>query len=311
MSVKNAEDYQLDVLSKLDLDKSQFSPSSSPIVLLCGGKVNDILPATSFRHALTSFIPLPRYEFFRPEEITDWKDDGVFYDLLDFEKELGSICSLVVVILESPGAFAELGAFSQMHDLRAKICAINSQEYHRENSFINLGVLRHIKKETRIDVKVYPWDMRNPSDIEDYVVKDAIEDIDDQLKRVRQSRSFSRDNGAHVITLITELIGVFSALKEHEISDYLSLLDIQMSRESLRRKLFILERFKVIVKDGYSDSNFYVRKPTKFNRIKFNTSPGFVFDDLRISLRCKELYQADRKHRHRLRVIKAQEKING
>ncbi|GGX98847.1 hypothetical protein GCM10007160_28240 [Litchfieldella qijiaojingensis] len=311
MSSDSADNYHLDVLSKLDLKKSRFALSTSPIVLLCGGKVSDSPHISSFRHALTNYMPPPRYEFFRPEEITDWKDDGVFNDLLDFEKELGSICSLVVVVLESEGAFAELGAFSQMHDLKAKICAINSQEYHGEDSFINLGILRHIKKETKIDVKVYPWDVKNPANLEDEVVQDAIDDIGEQLKKTRKPHAFSGENGAHVMALITEFIKVFVALKEHEILDYLDLLDIKIKRESLRRKLFILERFRIIVKGVYSDSSFYMRSGTDFNRIKFHEEDGFVYDDLRISLRCKELYQADRKHRHRMRVIKAQEGSNG
>ncbi|GED23613.1 retron St85 family effector protein [Halomonas halmophila] len=311
MSTSSAHDYQLEFLSNISLENSRFTPSQSPIVLLCGGRVANTLPLSSFRHALTNYLPLPRYELFCPEEITDWKEDGVFYDLLDLEKELGSICSLVVIVLESEGAFAELGAFSQMPHLRTKIFAINSEEFHEESSFINLGVLRHLRKEERVEVRVYPWEIRNPGVLENDVVKDALDDIEEQLRKVRTTHAFSKDNDGHVITLICELVRIFVALKEGEILDFLDLLGIEVSRESLRRKLFVLDKFRVVVKGRYSDSTFYLRDGTDFNKIRFVQQDGAAYDDLRVLLRCKELYQEDRKHRNRMRVIKAQEQKNG
>ncbi|MGP9684469.1 retron St85 family effector protein [Halomonas sp. AOP25-F1-15] len=308
---QTAEDYHLDVLAEIDLKKTRFSPSVFPIVLLCGGRVADSQLAISFRHALTIHTPQPRYEFFRPEEITDWKDDGVFYDLLDFEKELGAICNLIVVILESEGAFAELGAFSQMPDLKGKVCAINSEAFSSLDSFINLGVLRHIEQSSGIKARVYPWDSNQPEKIEASTVQDAIDDINEQLTRTRSQHVFNVNNDSHIITLIVELIKFFVALKESDILSYLDALGIKMKRDLLRRKLFLLERFRIIINKRYSDSSFYLRASHQFSRIRFGADDNFHFDDLRISMRCKELYIKEKKHRHRDRVIKSWESNNG
>ncbi|MBF1803709.1 retron St85 family effector protein [Alloalcanivorax profundimaris] len=306
-----AEDYHLNILSKIDLDKSRFSPSSSPIILLCGGKVTGNQHPASFRHALINYIPSPKYEFFCPEEITDWKEDAVFYDLLDLEKELSSICNLVVVVLESEGAFAELGAFSQMPDLKGKVYAINSEPFSSLDSFINLGILRHIEKTSNTSVRIYPWDTGHPEEISNHTTQDAIEDIHEQIRKSRSQHNFNSENGSHIITLIAELIKIFVALKESEILTYLDLLGISMKRESLRRKLFILERFRIVKNSRYSDSSFYMRITDTFSGIKFGTREDFHYDRLRISLRCKELYSKERKHRHRDRVIKASESNDG
>lgn len=308
----NSEDYQLEVLVNLSLDKSRIVFSPSPIVLLCGGRVvfkkhpeDDDPPIASLRHAITVSNTDVEYEIFRPEEITDWKEDGVFNNLLDFESELASICSLVVVVLESEGAFAELGVFSQMHELKSKIFVINSQDLCEENSFINLGVLRYIKRETKTDVRIYPWRIDNPSELENYVIEDALHDIGGQLKKNQKSQAFNKEYGSHVITLITELVRLFVALKENEIYEFLDFLDMGITKEALRRKLFILERFKVIKRERYGDYNFFTHNGIDFNKIRFSTEPDFNFDELRVEIRCKELYLEDaNKHRHRNRVIK-------
>src|SRR5690606_5982796 len=93
----------------------------------------------------------------RPEEITDWHADGVYQNLMEYEADLAGICSLVVIILESPGAIAELGAFSQLEDLSHRLMVITSDSFSQD-SFIELGILRHIRsKNNEGSVRVYPW----------------------------------------------------------------------------------------------------------------------------------------------------------
>ncbi|MHB1229364.1 MAG: retron St85 family effector protein, partial [Halothiobacillus sp.] len=172
--VQNQEphDPRDELLSAIDFEKCKVNLSDSPIVLLCGGQANNEkntpddpdLPVQSLRHAIVNhalYHTVP-YEIFRPEEIKDWNTDGVFKNLMSFEEELANICSLVVVILESAGSIAELGAFSQLEDLSSKLIAIHSGIFNDESSFINLGILRYLIGNKRSSVKNYPWDMVSP-----------------------------------------------------------------------------------------------------------------------------------------------------
>ena len=172
----------------LELGESRVSFCGNPIVLLCGGKVSekshpdDEEVVASLRQKLSKTETA--FEFFRPEEITDWHSDGVYKNLIDFEKDLAGICSLVLIVLESAGAIAELGAFSQIEDMKQKMMVISSSEIKEKNSFIELGVLRHLVDANSGSVRKYPWDMCEARgvfvSVEDEVVDDILSDVKDR-----------------------------------------------------------------------------------------------------------------------------------
>jgi hypothetical protein len=167
------------LLSSIDITASRVVFSDTPIVLLCGGKVkikerpDDIdPPVASLRHAIT--VSNTSFEVFLPEDIKSWLEDRVYTNLLSFESDLASICSLVVIVLESAGAIAELGAFSQFEDLSKKLIVIRSNDFINDPSFINLGVLRHISERNTSSIKNYPWDVEKPTSITPDVIADVI-----------------------------------------------------------------------------------------------------------------------------------------
>jgi hypothetical protein len=296
------------LLLKIDIEACKVELSDTPIVLLCGGRVKlkdtpdePTPPIASLRHAVTNTNT--SYEIFRPEEIDSWQSDGIFKNLMSFETDLASICSLVVIILESSGSLAELGAFSQLSDLSKKIIAIRSKEFEEAPSFINLGILRHLTENNIKSVKSYPWDINNPTSITTDVINDVVFDIQEGLDQLTKSSKLKLNNGAHIITLICEIIELFSALKENEIHEYLELLGVEISRESLRRKLFLLKEFRLIKIESYSDASFYMRSKEKYNRIRLALKEGENTDVLRINMECIKYYNTEPKQRNRKRAI--------
>lgn len=250
------------IIEDLDPSPSRIEFSSKPIVLLCGGGVperarpdEDKPPFKSIRHRIVDRFP--SYEIFRPEEIDDWHADGIFENLMDFESDLASICSLVVIILESEGAIAELGAFSQLPDFKRKLCIVIPETYADDNSFINLGILRYISKEDESAIKRYPWDVRRPIEASEEVIIDIIEDIEADLGKQQKSQSLKMSSEAHLMIVIYELTRLFVALRESEIIEVISKLGHEIKKENLRRKLFLLQRLRLIKKITYSDSKFF------------------------------------------------------
>ncbi|MHB8565222.1 MAG: retron St85 family effector protein, partial [Acidiferrobacteraceae bacterium] len=55
------------------------------------------------------------------EHYKDWAHDSIYRDLVSFEKHLAELSSVIVLVLESPGALAELGLFSAIDEFREKL----------------------------------------------------------------------------------------------------------------------------------------------------------------------------------------------
>lgn len=301
------EDPRLKFLNQASVNGMRVEFSQSPIVLLCGGRVvekeradDEDLPIISLRHAISR--ESTDFELFRPEEITDWQADGVYQNLMDFEEDLAGICSLVVIILESPGAIAELGAFSQLDDLRHRLMVFTSSHVQSEDSFISLGILRHIKSQAEGSVRDYPWSLpatdyndKISFKIDVQIVKDIIADIGDQINDLSDTAVFKSDNNSHVIALIFQLLSLFITLKRKELREYLKCYDVEISEDELKRKLFLLERFKLIKKGKYSDSTYYKAVSDSFHKIRFPDLEAV--DTLRVKLDCNEFYIESDRHR--------------
>ncbi|MBU2773346.1 hypothetical protein HMI48_05320 [Acidithiobacillus ferrooxidans] len=296
------------LLSAIDIEACKIELSNTPIVLLCGGPVHikerpdDPTPAiASLRHAVTEANT--SYEIFRPEEIESWLFDGMFRNLMNLEADLASICSLVVIILESAGSLAELGAFSQLPDLSKKIIAIRSSSFIDAPSFINLGILRHLAEHETSSVKSYPWDVEKPITISKEVVDDVIQDIQEGLNHLSKSSKLKLTNSSHVVVLICAIIELFSALKESEIHDYLVQVGVAITKDDLKRKIFLLKKFRLISNEVYGDATFFMRSKEPYHRLRMALKEGANNDALRMTAQCLEYYNSEPKQRHRQRAI--------
>ena len=280
-------------LASLDLPSCRIEFASAPIVLVCGGRVPGLKsnpddpdpPVASLRHAISK--ARTQFEIFRPEEIRDWHSDAVFRDLVSFERALASICSLIIIILESPGAMVELGAFSQLPELADKSVTICSNYFVEDASFINLGILRFLAEKESTRVKSYPWDTLRPENINEEVVSDVISDIQGELEKLPATTLLKMDQDSHCMVMISELLRLFVALKEHEIFGYLSQSGFDITAEQLRGRLFLLKSFRIIGTQKYSDATFYISGSEKFHRLRLvGVDKNATVDSLRIETLC-------------------------
>jgi hypothetical protein len=114
---------------------------------LCGA---DISKKDKLRYQIAQSLNNVRFSFLYdiiyPEEIFEELLFGSgTNDLLSLENLLAESVDAVVLIPESPGSFAELGAFASNEKLRSKLVCIIDKKYKKDKSFINKGPLKLVK----------------------------------------------------------------------------------------------------------------------------------------------------------------------
>lgn len=113
-------------------------------VFLCGADIKDT--KTSRSKMASIFNEYPRYEILYPEDLFDDLLAGPGqHNLLKLENILADSVDAIVLFPESPGSFAELGAFSNNENLARKMIVLSNKKYERSKSFINYGPNRLVR----------------------------------------------------------------------------------------------------------------------------------------------------------------------
>ena len=110
--------------------------------------------STSIRESIRKELIGLRYrnwlDVYYPEELfEELIRSGDHFDLLNLENLLAESVHAVVIILESPGAIAELGSFANHKKLRDRLIVVIDEKYRKANSFIILGPVRYLDKNTK------------------------------------------------------------------------------------------------------------------------------------------------------------------
>ena len=113
-------------------------------VFLCGADITNRDTARS--KMATVFSNYPRYELLYPEDLFDDLLAGQGqHSLLKLENLLAESVDAIVLFPESPGSFAEIGAFSNNESLAQKMIVLSNRKYKSDKSFINYGPYRLVR----------------------------------------------------------------------------------------------------------------------------------------------------------------------
>ncbi len=142
---KKLSDQALKIVAQVIKDKIFVSHyKKSVTVFLCGADIKDKTTARSKMAAI--FKHYPRYELLYPEDLfDDFLAGQGHYSLLELENILADSVDSIVLFPESPGSFAEIGAFSNNEKLAKKMVVLSNKKYKTNKSFINYGPYRLIK----------------------------------------------------------------------------------------------------------------------------------------------------------------------
>jgi len=174
---------RVDALQQAIKNSRVYLPSDiSKFVFLCGANKTP-KEISERRKALIEFSKthLPHTHFFLAEKMfKTLKDEDHKGNILDVENLISDFSDYILIILESPSAFTELGAFS--HDkLRSKLVVINNLDFKKEESFINLGPIKAIE-ETSGPKRIIYYNMSNDGVINRDAIGDTFHEIYELFK---------------------------------------------------------------------------------------------------------------------------------
>jgi hypothetical protein len=135
---------------------------------------------------------------------------------LKMERDLAALADLVVVIVESAGTFAELGAFSISDELRKKLLPIVDKQYEGELSFISTGPLQWIDDESDFAPTIYVSLPR---------ILKAVDEVEERIARIERTNAVKITDLAaspkHLLFFLCDLIAVIHPATTAMVEYYL------------------------------------------------------------------------------------------
>jgi len=303
----------LEIFSK-SLVPSKFRVVNFPsLIFLCGGPTNLHAPNhyLSVRDFIYKYLESNEQEIFKKiklaEEINDWYRDGLYKDLLSFEKDLAGLSAVIILFVESPGSIAELGFFCQEKTIIKKtLIFMHTDHYDDETSFIKLGPIKHIESRYKNMIETYKWfksengqredlDEERLREIAPEITKTIIERVND----IPKEQNWNTEVPGHLILFICDIINIMNIVKIGEIETVLEILDLKITEGDIEKYLFILEKLGLIKKVSSSSGRYYaalISEPF----IKYSyTGEAIAKDRMRWMMMFRELFSKKDEKRNR------------
>jgi len=244
------------------------------------------------------------------EDIKDWWRSDRYTDLITFECDIAELSGLIVIFVESAGAIAELGAFSQLPSIQKKLLVFVDETHSKTDSFIQLGPIKFLESHFDDSVAYFNWidhseDSENTLDLK--LIEDCADEIIDDVNRAfdkkDHSELFSCEKNRHQMFVACDLIDVMHALTIKEIIKYLASFNIEIKKKRLKQYLYVLEKFDFISVIKRGSITFYVSQH-KQEFVEYSTKTKI--DRQRLKYDIAEYYKNTEKEEKRHRVIRSQ-----
>lgn len=260
-------------LSKFGLALKASPPllsRSQQLIFLCGA--NQAVDTPSVRRtSLKTFIQRVS------KTSTVIYAEGIFNELrkfgsqknvLDIEHRISEVADKIVIILESPSAYCELGAFAH-EALRHKLVVINNSEFRKSESFINLGPIAALE-EVKSPVIWYPMSSDGVS---------TLDGIGATFSEIQKAISHSSSTGQSVsheslsdlgmnkpcLYFIHDIVLFAGPVSHEEIIIILKEIFGKKSFDSLKNLLGVLRESQLVsVREIDADTRVYEASSTDF-----------------------------------------------
>ena len=136
------------IKAHLDNETSRFI-TCPKFVFLCGKNIELQKYEESNRGTIQKWLAAKSKNIFFVLSEKLWEDDfDSNIDLLTFEDFLAEVSDSIILLVESPGSFCELGAFAYTEKLfNDKLIIIIDEKYKNDKSFIMSGPVAKVRKD--------------------------------------------------------------------------------------------------------------------------------------------------------------------
>lgn len=254
-----------------DLDRSKLRISRpSKVIFLCGGaKSNDLaLPPQNLRDYLLRFRSIESKvaaDFVLAESAQNLYRDTAYSDLIDFEEDIARISAIVLVVSESAGSLAELGAFSANDTIRPTLRIIISDYNFNQESFVRFGPVERIRKINKDRVGVFPWKTHKKGHLvktsANPIFGDIKKFIAEQITDIPKTFLYSGLKEAGIFYDIFWLTYVASVIAPTTLYEAVTRIYPAMSSDEIRNKIFCM------MVSGWMDKISYQIRNTIFVKL--------------------------------------------
>ena len=252
------------------VNPSSFKILTQPdYIFLCGGRLDDFehsLRAHFYKYKVqTNPDLLKRVQL--AENADEWYlSRKVFADLLELEEHLAGLSACILLFVESPGAIAEFGAFSQMKLLQDKLVVVIEDAHFRQTSFIRNGLVEHAQQIKPESVLSYPWlsapTHGGPSKIDPAGATDTLDRVAEEIQKLLRAKpkttAFRTNDHGHLMLLVADLVTLNVVMLQHELQETLSSLGISIKLIELKKYLFLLDQLHLISTFHYGNVDYFM-----------------------------------------------------
>lgn len=248
----------------------RFKLWAKPTIFLCGGF------DSHNRNILAKYLRMhKKWPVFYADDVWSYLAQNLD-NSLGMENSLGEFSDVIIIIAESPGTFAEIGAFANVEALRSKLLVVIDKAYKDHDSFINTGPIRWINNDSSYGGALYV-------DFNSFIVcsEEIIARIDHGYKKRHTGFKYNELNDVELIYLIADIIVIFGPCDLSDIKYVLVKLEIKniddrferlvatgLAMKFYRKAMTNSDVFYAHPEIGESPTTTYLKNPNK-NRLKY------------------------------------------
>lgn len=269
-----------------DLDQANLRIGRpAKFVFLCGGRADPTNPTIpySLRQYLLHERSVARNlsgEVVLAETANQLYRDTSYGDLISFEEDIAQLSASVMVITESAGSLAELGAFTANDRIRPRVSIISQSQYANAESFVRFGPVERIRKDDVDRVAFFPW-TKNKSDL---VVKSSVKShytqialfMNNMIAKVSAEEAYlAASEGLRSHVKVLWLLQLCVGLSITELVDlYEEVFAEALSQSDARNRLYCLKIARWAEVFEYSNKSYWYASRGFDPFVKYRYLPG-------------------------------------
>lgn len=172
---------------------------------------------------------------------------------LEVEARLAGLSDMVLIIVESAGTFAELGAFALSEALRAKLLPVLEARYQETPSFLRTGPVHWVDRESLFAPSIWVDQRR---------ILEWVTEIEDRIAKIPQDKNRRiadlHHSPKHLLFFVCDLIAVFGPSSENDVRDLARGLELE-GLDDIAFHLGLGKAMQILDSFQYDEVEFFSR----------------------------------------------------